>query len=66
MNNFSECVICFVCLEWFPALRSLSDAKDEESKAAVLEQIVQGMAWLEDVLVKCNNGKGFLRQYRVA
>ncbi|CAI9092769.1 OLC1v1028099C1 [Oldenlandia corymbosa var. corymbosa] len=42
-----------------PLLRSLADATDEESKAAVLEKTTGDLALLEDVFLKCSNGKGF-------
>ncbi|CAI9092771.1 OLC1v1028101C1 [Oldenlandia corymbosa var. corymbosa] len=45
--------------KWYPAWRSLADAKEEESKTAALEKITEGLVLLEDVFVKCSNGKGF-------
>ncbi|CAI9092767.1 OLC1v1028097C1 [Oldenlandia corymbosa var. corymbosa] len=44
---------------WFPVFRSLADVRDEESKAAVLEKITEGLVLLEDFFRKSSNGKGF-------
>ncbi|CAI9092776.1 OLC1v1028106C1 [Oldenlandia corymbosa var. corymbosa] len=45
--------------KWYPALRSLADATEESSKAAILEKILEGVILLEDAFVKCSNGNGF-------
>ncbi|CAI9092770.1 OLC1v1028100C1 [Oldenlandia corymbosa var. corymbosa] len=45
--------------KWFPLFRSLRDAKEEESKAEIVEKISQGVKPLEDAFVKLSSGKGF-------
>ncbi|CAI9092766.1 OLC1v1028096C1 [Oldenlandia corymbosa var. corymbosa] len=46
--------------KWFPVFRMLADVKqDEESRAAVLEKMTEGLVPLEDVFLKFSNGKGF-------
>ncbi|CAI9092768.1 OLC1v1028098C1 [Oldenlandia corymbosa var. corymbosa] len=45
--------------KWFPAFRSLEYAKDEESRAEVLEKMSEGLVLLENAFVKCSNGKGY-------
>jgi glutathione S-transferase len=45
--------------KWFPSIRELRGAKDEESKKAAIEKVVEGIMLLEDVFVKSSKGKAF-------
>ncbi|KAL3501306.1 hypothetical protein ACH5RR_035755 [Cinchona calisaya] len=45
--------------KWIPLFRDLRTAKDDESKAGVLEKIFEGLTSLEGVFVKSSKGKGF-------
>ncbi|KAK3038595.1 hypothetical protein RJ639_027258 [Escallonia herrerae] len=45
--------------DWFPMLRCLRTAQGEEAKAAALEQMVAGMALIEEAFVKCSKGKAY-------
>ncbi|KAL3501311.1 hypothetical protein ACH5RR_035760 [Cinchona calisaya] len=49
----------YITDKWFPLLRDFRTAKDEESKAGVLEKIFEGLTLLEGVFVKSSNGKAF-------
>lgn len=49
----------YVDEKWFPLFRELTTATDEESKAAALEKLFEGLKLLEDAFVKCSKGKGF-------
>jgi len=49
----------YVDEKWFPALRSLTDAKEDTTKVEILEKLHEGTNYLEDVLVKSSNGKDY-------
>ncbi|CDP00264.1 unnamed protein product [Coffea canephora] len=45
--------------KWFPLVRDLRNATDEQSKAAAVEKLFEGLKLLEDAFVNSSNGKGF-------
>ncbi|KAG5236285.1 glutathione S-transferase [Salix suchowensis] len=45
--------------KWFPAMRNIVTAKDEEARKAMIDQVGEGLALLEGAFSKCSKGKGF-------
>jgi glutathione S-transferase len=45
--------------KWWPTLWGLRSTEGEEAKAAVLEQVREGLVLLEDAFTKCGKGKDF-------
>nr|WQA41633.1 glutathione S-transferase [Salix lindleyana] len=45
--------------KWFPAMRNIVTAKDEEARKALLDQVGEGLVLLEGAFSKCSKGKGF-------
>nr|XP_027120803.1 glutathione S-transferase U17-like [Coffea arabica] len=45
--------------KWIPFFKELTTAKDEESKTALVEKILEGVKLFEDVFVKASKGKCF-------
>uniref|UniRef100_A0A2P2J5A5 glutathione transferase n=1 Tax=Rhizophora mucronata TaxID=61149 RepID=A0A2P2J5A5_RHIMU len=48
-----------MCVQWFPAMKSIAAAKDEEQKKALIEEMGQGLVLLEDAYGKISKGKAF-------
>ncbi|KAG5521084.1 hypothetical protein RHGRI_033592 [Rhododendron griersonianum] len=51
--------------EWFPSLSGIARGPTEEAKKAALEQVVEGLALLDDAFVKCSKGKAFFGGDRI-
>ncbi|PNT14470.1 hypothetical protein POPTR_010G032800v4 [Populus trichocarpa] len=45
--------------KWFPTMRSIATAKEEEARKALIEQAGEGVMMLEDAFSRCSKGKGF-------
>ncbi|KAB5537582.1 hypothetical protein DKX38_015115 [Salix brachista] len=45
--------------KWFPAMRNIVTAKDEEARKALMDQVGEGLVLLEGAFSKCSKGKGF-------
>lgn len=45
--------------KWFPALSSIPRSQGEEAKKAAIEQVISGLALLEEAFVKISKGKSF-------
>ncbi|KAK6931160.1 Glutathione S-transferase, N-terminal [Dillenia turbinata] len=45
--------------KWFPSLSGIARAQGEEAKAALIQQVRDGIALLEEAFPKCSKGKAF-------
>ncbi|KAK4481855.1 hypothetical protein RD792_006620 [Penstemon davidsonii] len=45
--------------KWFPNLRAILLAGGEEARKAALEEVTQGLVWLEEAFIKCSKGQNF-------
>ncbi|KAK4727023.1 hypothetical protein R3W88_031940 [Solanum pinnatisectum] len=45
--------------KWFPALRGVAAAQEENAKKAATETVIEGLVLLEDVFKNCSKGKKF-------
>lgn len=55
----------WVMMQWFPSLSGIARGPTEEAKKAALEQVVEGLALLDDAFVKCSKGKAFFGGDRI-
>ncbi|KAH7857858.1 hypothetical protein Vadar_017185 [Vaccinium darrowii] len=45
--------------KWYPSLKDVRMAQEEEAKVAAIERVVEGLALLEEAFAKCSKGKSF-------
>lgn len=45
--------------KWYPSLKEIRMTHEEEAKLAAIEQVVEGLALLEEAFEKCSKGKSF-------
>lgn len=55
----------WVMMQWFPSLSGIARGPTEEAKKAAMEQVVEGLALLDDAFVKCSKGKAFFGGDRI-
>ncbi|KAI8527234.1 hypothetical protein RHMOL_Rhmol12G0059900 [Rhododendron molle] len=51
--------------KWFPSLSGIARGPTDEAKKAAKEQVVEGLALLDDAFVKCSKGKAFFGGDRI-
>ena len=49
----------FKWVQWFPALKGLRSAQGDEERKALMGQVIEGIAQLEEAFGKCSKGKAF-------
>jgi glutathione S-transferase len=52
-------VMKFKWMQFYPTVRSIQTAQGEEARKALVEQVGEGLALLEEAFGKCSKGKAF-------
>jgi glutathione S-transferase len=53
-------------MQFFPSMKGLLGAQGDEARKALLEQLFEGLALLEEAFGKCSKGKAFFGGDRIA